>query len=241
LAQHALIVLQGQQISVATHERFAAAFGVPEPHGIVAGLPDSDVIVEIRKETHHRQNFGNAWHFDLSFRTSPPIAAVLVARETPPEGGDTIWANQYQALEELPTHLVAQIEGKLALHSDSAAFGGHKDRKEPRAARHPLILSHPQTGRRSLFVNPVSIESIDGIPQSAARELIDILAAHATQRKFQYRHRWSNGDIVVWDNRATMHKALNDYDGFRRVMHRISVIEDRQSVQITAEADDLKT
>lgn len=223
LEQQSLIVLREQDISIESHVEFASAFGIPEPHGIVAGLQNNEIVMEIRKEAYHQQNFGSAWHFDLSFRHSPPVAAVLVARETPPIGGDTIWANQIQALDTLPNELMALVEGKFALHSDTAAFGGHKDRKQQQTALHPLVYSHIESGRRSLFVNPVSIETIDGMSQNATRELIESLVAHATQERFQYRHRWSDGDVIVWDNRATMHRALNDYDGFRRIMHRVSV------------------
>ena len=223
LAVNAIIVLRMHNLSIEAHQDFASSFGVPEKHGIVAGLPGNEVVVEIRKETDHRQNFGNAWHFDLSFRASPPIAAVLVARETPPHGGDTIWANQVQAFDALPADLVARIEGKRARHSDQAAFGGHSNRREAQTAFHPLIYADPDTGRRSLFINPVSIEAVDNMSDEAARDLVEALVLHATQEKFQYRHKWKDGDIVVWDNRVTMHRALNDYDGFRRVMHRVSV------------------
>lgn len=223
LAEHLVLFVRGQQLSPARHAAFAALFGVPEAHGFVAGLDGHDAITEIRKEPEHSHNFGGAWHFDLSFRPSPPLAAVLVAREIPASGGDTLWANQYLAYEALSPELKAEIDRLDAVHSSQLAFGGFRDAAAAVTTTHPLAPVHHLTGRRHLFANPVSSEQVVGRTLAESRDLLDALVAHATAEAFHYRHRWQVGDVLVWDNRASMHRALNDYAGQRRVMHRISV------------------
>ena len=223
LADHLVLLVRGQRLGPEWHARFAACFGTPEAHGIVPGLDGHDVITEIRKEPEHSHNFGGAWHFDLSFQTSPPVAAVLVAREIPATGGDTLWANQYLAYEALPSGVRAEVDKLVATHSSHLSFNQYLDAIQVSTARHPLAPVHPTTGRRHLFANPVSIESFIGRTAAESRELLDFLVEHATSEAFQCRHRWQQDDVVVWDNRATMHRAMNDYQGKRRVMHRIGI------------------
>lgn len=201
----------------------ATAFGVPERHAILPSGSTNACVLEIVKEARHSQNFGGAWHIDSSFRENPPVAAVLAAKTLPPHGGDTIWANQILAYEALPNDLRVAVAELSAVHSDEAAFGGHSARTDRAQACHPLAPIHPRTGRRSLFLNPTAIESICGLDDASCRELIAELLRYALSEEFQYRHCWRPGDIVVWDNRATMHMALNDYHGFKRVMYRVSV------------------
>ncbi len=226
LADHLVLLARGQQVTPEGHARFAASFGTPEAHGFVAGLDGHEVITEIRKEPEHSHNFGGAWHFDLSFQPSPPIAAVLVARTIPPTGGDTLWANQYLAYDTLPADVRAEVDTLQAVHSSQLSFGGYLDTTKVTIAEHPLAPVHPLTARRYLFANPVAIYRLKGRTAAVSRELMDFLVQHATSEPFRYRHRWQQGDVLVWDNRASMHCALNDYQGQRRVMHRISVREE---------------
>lgn len=225
LADHLVLLVRGQHLAPERHVGFAASFGTPEAHGFVPDLARREFVTEIRKEPGHSHNFGGTWHFDLSFKPSPPIAAVLVAREIPATGGDTLWANQYLAYDALPTDIRAEVDTLEAVHSSQLSFGGYLDNTKVTIAEHPLAPVHPLTGRRYLFANPVSIERFNERSPSESRELLDFLVGHATSEPFRYRHRWQPGDVVVWDNRASMHCAMNDYQGQRRVMHRISVAE----------------
>lgn len=224
LDTHLLLLLHGTSVSPAQLVAFAATFGAPASHGIVADLAGHDRITEIRKEPEHRHNYGGTWHTDLSFQAFPPVATVLQARELPATGGDTLWSNQYLAYEGLPPHLRERVDVLSAEHTSRIAFGGMAH--DAVSTVHPLAPVHPRTGRRYLYANPVSIVRLlangDEVDDGAA--LLAYLVAHATQAQLQYRHRWGVGDILVWDNRSTMHMAMNDYPGQRRVMHRVVVM-----------------
>lgn len=224
LATHLLLVFHGQAITPAQLTVLATSFGEPAPHRFVAGLEGYDLITEIRKEPEHRHNYGGTWHTDLSFEPSPPSATVLAAKELPATGGDTLWSNQYLAYDTLPPHLRERVDGLSAEHTSHLAFGGMS--KGAISTMHPLAPVHPRTGRRYMYANPVSVARLLGSDgeQKDSAALMAFLVAHVTQPGLQYRHRWAVGDIVVWDNLATMHLAMNDYPGRRRVMHRIAVM-----------------
>lgn len=224
LDMYQLLVFQGTSLSPAQLIAFAAIFGTPASHCIVAGLMEHHRITEIRKEPEHQHNYGGTWHTDLSFQAFPPVATVLQARELPSTGGDTLWSNQYLAYEAMPPHLRKRVDLLSAEHTSRIAFSDMT--RDTLSAVHPLAPIHPRTGRRYLYVNPVSISRLlvnsDEVDDSDT--LLASLVAHATQAQFQYRHHWVVGDILVWDNRSTMHMAMNDYPGQRRVMYRVAVM-----------------
>lgn len=223
LATHLLLVFRDQSITPAQLTGFAACFGEPAPHRFVEGLEGHDLITEIRKEPEHLHNYGGMWHTDLSFEPSPPSATVLAAKEVPATGGDTLWSNQYLAYDMLPLHLRERVDGLWAEHTSHLAFGGMS--KGAISTMHALAPLHPRTGRRYMYANPVSVARVLGADgeQKDSAALLAALTVHVTQPGLQYRHRWAIGDVVVWDNLATMHMAMNDYPGQRRVMHRIAV------------------
>lgn len=223
LAKHLVLILRNTYISSNAHFNLAQCFGTPEVHEFVSGINGIDQVTEIRKEPEHIHNFGGHWHFDLSFRKIPPVCAVLVARDLPHTGGDTLWSNQYLAYESLAEPLRERISGLKAVHTSRLAFGGFANGDKAISSVHPLAPVHRVTGKRHLFANPVSIEKIDSLSEAESKELIEVLYKHAISEEFQYRHHWKKGDVIIWDNMATMHMALNDYGGQRRVMHRISV------------------
>lgn len=224
LDTHLLLLLKGMSVSPTQLVALAASFGAPVRHGIVAGIEGHDRITEIRKEPEHQHNYGGTWHTDLSFQAFPPVATVLQARELPTVGGDTLWSNQYLAYEGLPLQIRKYVDALSAEHTSRIAFGGMAHNAV--STTHPLAPVHARTGRRYLYANPVSIvrliENGNEVENGAA--LLAYLVIHATQLQFQYRHRWNIGDILVWDNRSTMHMAMNDYPGQRRVMHRVVVM-----------------
>jgi taurine dioxygenase len=219
LSAHLLLVFRDQLISPPELQAFATIFGDPVCHEFVPALKGQDRVTEIRKEPNHRHNFGGTWHFDLSFMDLPPSATVLLAKELPVKGGDTIWSNQYLAYDSLPEHMRKRVDTLSAEHTSRLAFGG---RDHSMLAVHSLAPIHPQTRRRYLYANPVSISRLVCPEDDSDENLLNYLYSHATKAEFQYRHRWQVGDMVVWDNRATMHMAVNDYPG-GRVMHRVAV------------------
>jgi taurine dioxygenase len=155
----------------------------------------------------------------------PPVAAVLQAREVPATGGDTLWSNQYLAYAGLSDRTREELAMARAVHTSRLAFNGYGGNGQVIATEHPLAPRHPWTDKRYLYANPVSTDRLAGKSPEESAELLGFLFTHAIRDAFRYRHRWRVGDIVVWDNRATMHMALNDYHGQRRVMHRVSVSE----------------
>lgn len=201
--------------------------------------PDHPGIYRVSNKVQAGQVLGRAragdyWHSDVSFRERPAMASILHGIEIPPIGGDTQFASQYRAWEALSEPMKKLLEGLRAVHDfavraplsykpetvDSGDFDGRN------RALHPVVLRHPESGRRALFVNPGFTAAIEGFTPEESRALLDFLYAHATREEFVYRHRWRAGDLLVWDNRCVMHKAVTDYTA-DRYMQRTTVIAER--------------
>ncbi len=235
LLEHRVLIFRDQDLTPAQQVRFASRFGALQRHGYVRGLPGQPDVVELRKEPDHVQNFGGEWHSDNSYLRNPPLGAILYALELPSQGGDTLWANQHAAYDSLPQTALAEIGALRAVHRPEPAFGTMRrlDRETgdltdamPDAAAevlHPLVRTHPETRQKSLFHSGACTARLQGRTLSDSKPFLDRLMAHATQERFTYRHRWREHDVVFWDNRCTMHLALNDYAGQRRVVHRVSI------------------
>lgn len=183
-------------------------------------------------------NFGGSWHSDWSFQTAPPSLTLLHAWDVPPYGGDTLWANQYLAYETLSPGLRATLDGLRAVHSAGWAYSADGVLARTQATRsmridttddalaeheHPVVVTHPRTGRRALFLNPTYTVRFAGWTVAESKPLLDVLQRHATRDANVCRFRWSNRVLAIWDNRVTQHNALNDYDGFRRELYRTTV------------------
>ena len=174
---------------------------------------------------------GAHWHTDDSFMREPCSLTMLYGVVVPSTGGDTQFANMYAAYEDLPSAVRHRIDGFQVVHKYDSSRKGGRIAKRPAAemaampdAVHPLVRTHPETGRRALYLNPNRMEQVVGLDRAESDRLLDEFTAHATQPKYQYRHKWRQGDVVIWDNRCTMHKANADYsDDEERVMHRIVV------------------
>ena len=217
---------------VALTRRFGPVLRVP----YVAHMAEHPDIIAVLKEPEERgvSTFGNAWHSDFSFLEEPPAGSLLYAREVPPYGGDTLWANMYTAYEALSDGIKRMLEGVKAIHAGKpyGKQGGvglqgprsiKMTRGDPEADRelaHPVVRTHPQSGRKALFVNAIYTTRFEGMTEAESRPLLDFLFKHATQPEFTCRFRWSPGALAIWDNRCTMHYAINDYDGSRRLLHR---------------------
>lgn len=227
LVRRLVLVFRGQRLTPRRQAAFARLFGPIERHGFVTGMPDCADVIEIRKEPTHTQNFGGAWHSDNSYLERPPLGAVLHAIETPAEGGDTLWADQHAAYENLPPELSAVADTLQAEHRSDAVFQDMANGLGQSATVHPLVRTHPESGRRSLFFSGACTTGVVGWSHEASRAFLESLADAAVRHDAIYRHSWRAGDVVLWDNRATMHKALNDYSGERRVVRRVSIAGDR--------------
>ncbi|MDO8289792.1 MAG: TauD/TfdA family dioxygenase [Parvibaculum sp.] len=203
-------------------------------------------ILELRREAGETaRNFGAGWHSDWSFQPEPPSATILHSKVTPPVGGDTLYADCFAAYEALSPVMQKMIDGLVAIHSAALPYGtkglfaheqaGANDRTmqiivSPEADKtfpHPLVRSHPVSGRKALYVSPVYTVGIEGMTPEESKAVLGFLYNHMTQEKFVYRHKWRENMLTMWDNRSTLHYADGGYDGHLRVMHRTTVAGDR--------------
>jgi len=237
LEEHLLVVIRDQFLTHAEQVQVARAIGEPTPaHPVVPGHPDFPEILELDAQKGGK----NArWHTDVTFVTSPPAASVLVGDVIPSYGGDTLWADLRSAYERLSPALRDALTGLEAVHRitplaywgepfDSAltrddAQKLYDDSLKVLPVIHPVVRVHPSTGRPSLFVNPGFTSHIDGFSRVESDHLLALLYEHSTQPQFVLRHRWRPGDVLLWDNRATMHFANDDYGTAERKMRRVTI------------------
>ena len=238
LADHLVVFLPGQELSLDDLERVTDLLGGRDVTPFVDPLEDRPYVIRVIKEPTDALNFANAWHSDLSYLPAPPAYTLLHAWDVPDHGGDTVWSNQYLAYETLSHGLQATLDGLGAVHSAGLAYGtgGLLDQvKEltsmaitPSAEAyaehvHPAVAVHPVTGRRALYVNPVYTTRFAGWTKDESQALLAHLYRHSINENFTCRLRWAVHTLAIWDNRCTMHNALNDYTGVRREMYRTSV------------------
>lgn len=237
LEEHLLLVLPGQSITHAQQVELARALGEPTPaHPVVPGHPDHPEILVLDGASGGR----NArWHTDVTFVPTPPAASVLVGDIIPPYGGDTMWCDSRTAYERLSPALQAAVEGLEAVHRISPlAYWGepfdtalgrddmqqlYDDSLRVPPVIHPVVRVHPVTGRKNLFVNPGFTTHIVGLSRIESDGLLRLLYEHLAQPEFTLRHRWSAGDVVIWDNRSTLHYAVDDYGTVERLMRRVTI------------------
>jgi taurine dioxygenase len=242
---HLVIRFRGQQLSDPQLLAFSGLFGEldppgPNPYGkaFLPEHPEMNVISNIKSDGVPIGGLGDGeaiWHADMTYVERPPMAAILHALEVPPEGGDTYWANMYLAYETLPASLKGEVERRMAVHDatyNSAGMlrKGYKDITDPReapGARHPLVRVHGETGRKSLFLGRRRNSYIIGLSLAASEALLDELWAHAAQPQFIFRQQWRPGDVLVWDNRCTLHRRDAFDPSARRLMHRTQIKERR--------------
>ncbi len=196
------------------------------------------LVIFFRGHEHEVVNFGGIWHSDTTYLETPPMGSMLLAREVPPVGGDTMFANMYQAYETLSPGMRAMLGGLRAVNCSAKAdvtrtredrvmsSPGGETRKSYEAT-HPVVRTHPETGRKGLYVNVAHTLRFDGMTEAESAPLLDFLFGHQVKPEFTCRFRWEVGSIAFWDNRAAQHNPINDYHGHRRVMHRITLAGDR--------------
>jgi taurine dioxygenase len=233
-----VIFLRDQDITPEQHIAFAERWGKINVNRFFRAVDDYPLIAEVRKEADQKSNIGSAWHTDHSYDQCPAMGSILYAREVPSVGGDTMFASMYAACDALSDGLRKMLSGMRAVHSSRHAFGegayvgadlddiGGRLGNTAAAtqdALHPVIIRHPLSGRPALYVNGDFTVNFEGWSRDESQPLLDYLYAHARQNEFTCRFRWRKGSMAIWDNRATHHCALNDYQGERRLMHRITI------------------
>ena len=244
--EHLVLFFRQQVLTPEQQLTFARRFGPTEPYPFINGVEGYPELVEVVKLPDEAHNWGSSWHADMTYRKNPPAGAVLYAKEVPPFGGDTLFANMYLAYETLSPGMQRLVEQIEAVHDSSdptehaslykgiAMQGSGSGSRE--VAHHPLVQTHPVTGRRSLYLcRPYSIQFVD-MTVEETRPLLDALEAHATRPELTCRFRWEPNSVAVWDNRCAMHKAMDDDlqalksgEGFRRVMHRATIAANASS------------
>lgn len=236
---HCAIYIRGQELGGADLLRFARYFAEPAFYPFVEGLPDFPQIFELRKEPDQKENVGGAWHSDTTYLDRPPIGTMLYAREVPDYGGDTMVANQYLAYETLSPGLRRTLDGLVGIYSArmNGGRGGREenkymkmrdtDRAEQIEAEHPVVRTHPETGRKALYVSTRHTIRFKDWTEAESRPLIEFLQGHCTRPELTARIRWEKGTVTIWDNRCVQHFAINDYHGQRRVMWRLPVGAER--------------
>jgi len=238
LLDHLVVALPDQKISLDDLERFTDALGGRDITPYVKPIAGRPHVIRILKEPHETLNFANAWHTDLSYLEAPPSFTILYCLDSPPVGGDTVWANQYMAFDTLSAGLRDNLLGLQAVHSAGPAYGtgGYLDGVKERMSTpiepsneaykeqiHPTVIAHAETGRAALYLNPVYTQRIAGWSKAESDGLLGHIFRHAVNENFTWRLRWAKGMLAIWDNRCTQHFALNDYHGYRREMVRTSV------------------
>ena len=233
--EHGLIFFRDQELTPDDHLSFAKRWGEININRFFAKVEGYDQIAEVRKDPDQKINIGGAWHTDHSYDQIPAMGSILLAKETPKIGGDTLFANMYRAYETLSNGMKKTLETMKACHSSRHVFGAHTGYAEASNQRisnpelatqdaiHPVIITHPESKRKALYVNPEFTVNFEGWTVEESKPLLDYLAEHTTQQENTTRFQWKPGSIAFWDNRCTWHFALNDYPGETRLMHRITV------------------
>lgn len=238
LGEHGVLFFRDQDISPEDHIAFAEKFAPININRFFAHVDGHPKIAQVLKEPDQKKNIGGGWHTDHTYDIEPAMGSILVARETPPHGGDTIYASTCRAYETLSDGFKFMFKGLKGVHSSRQVFGpqGRYVKKgEDTAGRlgnneaatqdavHPLIIRHPISGRESIYVNPAFTIGIEGWTDAEAEPFLKILYDHITKPEHTYRFQWEPGSVAFWDNRASWHYAVNDYHGARRLMHRITI------------------
>ena len=230
--ENLVVFFRGQTITPAEQVSIAKRFGEPIEYPFIQGLEGFPVITPVVKHADEKVNFGGLWHTDTTYQQRPPMATMLYALELPPYGGDTLFANCYLAYETLSDGMKATLEPLIGVNSshkgrvvDTRAARIKDAPKEPNVARvaeHPVVRVHPETGRKSLYVSFAHTTHFKGWTEAESKPILDFLFEQQTRPEFTCRFRWEPGSVTLWDNRCALHNPINDYHGYKRVLHRIS-------------------
>ncbi|KAK3054248.1 hypothetical protein LTR09_004516 [Extremus antarcticus] len=236
LLDNKVVFFRDQDLSSEQFLKFSAQFGQPIEYPFVKGIDNFPHIIHVLKREHETTNFGGVWHCDTLYLDEPPMGTILLAKEIPPHGGDTLFANQVAAYDALSDGLKATLSTLTGVNTSAKADAsktredrikdsGHKT--EDLVSYHPAVRTHPETGRKSLYVNTAHTERFDGWTKEESAPLLQFLFEHQVKPEFTCRFRWEPGSIAFWDNRAALHNPINDYHGHKRSMHRITLAGDK--------------
>jgi taurine dioxygenase len=232
--EHQVIFLRDQDLTPAQFMEFARAMGEPVEYPFVKGIAGYPHIIEVKKLEHEKSNFGGIWHSDTTYLDQPPMGSMLLSREVPPYGGDTLFASQYAAYDALSDTMKGLLQGLVGISSSAKADvsktredrikeGGKQEAPKEYRAEHPVVRTHPETGRKALYVNVAHTAGIKGLTDEESAPLLRFLLEHQVKPEFTCRFVWEPNCIAFWDNRCVQHNPVNDYHGFRRVMQRITL------------------
>ncbi len=235
---HQVIFLHDQNLTPQQFLAFAKAMGEPVEYPFVKGLDGFAHIIEVKKLEHEKVNFGGIWHSDTTYLDVPPMGSMLLSREVPPYGGDTLFASQYHAYEALSSTMKGLLDGLIGVSSSAKAdvsktredrikSDGKEAAPQEYRAEHPVVRTHPETGRKALYVNVAHTAGIKGMSDEESASLLHFLFEHQVKPEFTCRFAWAPNAIAFWDNRCVQHNPVNDYHGFRRVMQRITLKGDK--------------
>jgi taurine dioxygenase len=236
--EHCVIFFREQNLPPARFLTFAKRFGEVIEYPFIKGLEEYPEIIPVIKLEHEKTNFGGIWHSDTAYLETPPMATMLVAREVPPQGGDTMFANTYLAYETLSEGMKKMLDGLVGINTSAKADASRtredrikasvrSDAKEEYVGEHPVVRTHPETGRKALYVNVGHTLRFRDMTVAESQPILEFLFQHQIKPEFTCRFNWRPGSIAFWDNRCALHFPVNDYHGYRRVMHRITLKGDR--------------
>ena len=237
LLDNLVIFFRDQDLPNDRFSKLAARFGQPVEYPFIKGIDGFPEIIAVAKLEHETSNFGGVWHSDTTYLEQPPMGTMLVARELPPYGGDTLFANQYLAYEALSDGMRKFLDGATGISTSAKAdvtktredrvkSDGTDAARKTLEAAHPAVRTHPETGRRALYVNTAHTQRFSGMTDEESAPILKFLFQHQIKPEFTCRFRWQPGSAAFWDNRCAQHNPINDYHGFRRVMHRITLAGD---------------
>ena len=234
---HLVIFFRDQMLPPEKLLAFARSLGEVVEYPFIKGIEGFAEITPVLKLEHEKVNFGGLWHSDTAYLHRPPMGTMLIAREVPPVGGDTLFANMYLAYETLSEGMKRMLQGLVAVNSSAKANAtrtredrlrgdARADAKSEYVAEHPVVRTHPETGRKALYVNSGHTVRFKDMTAAESAPILNYLFDHLTRPEFTCRFRWQPGSLALWDNRCTQHNPINDYHGFRRSMHRVTLAGD---------------
>ncbi len=238
LLEHLVIFFRDQSLTPDRLVAFARRFGEIGYYPFVDGMAGHPEVVEVVKKENETINFGGLWHTDTSYLETPPLGSILFAKDVPAVGGDTLFANMYMAYDALSDAMKTALDGLRGVNSaekpDAAVTRTDRIAENPKDAAgivttssHPLVRTHPETGRKALYCSNAHTVMIEGMTPEESRPLLEPLYAVQQREEFLCRFHWKPGSVAFWDNRCAQHNALNDYHGHRRVMHRVTLKGDK--------------
>jgi taurine dioxygenase len=238
--EHQVLFFRDQELSPSAQIAFGRHFGDLGTHPYVEASPEHPEVIDVVTEPDDRVNFGGGWHTDVTFLAEPDLGSILYGIEIPAVGGDTLFSSQLAAYEALSDTMKGLLDGLVGIHSAGPQYGGAgystqstamttKGVDDAAASRveHPVVITHPETGRKGLYVNPAFTIGIKGMHRAEAQALLRFLYRHATSEPMTCRFQWRPGSVAMWDNRSVQHYALHDYKGHRRRMRRITIRGER--------------